>query len=82
MNRPGQDGLIISTFLLHEEREGLGETIRKKRSRARQIKEAIALRLHFTGIDVKLCPNCETDVEQAAIQMELNCPGKSGGSKP
>jgi hypothetical protein len=55
---------------LDEERQRLGETIRKKRATARRIRESVALQLHFTGIDVKLCPNCEADVDPASVQAE------------
>lgn len=52
------------------EREGLKSEIRKLRASVYRTEEAISLNLHFTGIEVSMCPNCEEAVEPVAIQRE------------
>lgn len=48
----------------------ISDALSFSRSRAAQIRELIALKLHFTGLDVRLCPNCDADVSAAAIERE------------
>jgi len=52
------------------EREDLNARLRTTRAVERRLREAVALRLHFTGIQVALCPNCDTHVTDEAIQQE------------
>jgi hypothetical protein len=53
-----------------EERERLGLHIRRSRARLRNVREAIQLQLHFTGLDVHLCPNCDAEVDEDAMRRE------------
>jgi hypothetical protein len=46
------------------------EALSFTRARETQIRELIALRLHFTGLDVRLCPNCDAEVSQVEIRRE------------
>jgi hypothetical protein len=55
---------------LESEREELNRTLQRRRARERQLREAIALRLHFTGLEVSLCPNCDANVETEAVERE------------
>lgn len=50
----------------------VAESLSLFRSRETQIKELIALKLHFTGLDVRLCPNCDADVSAEEIEREQN----------
>jgi hypothetical protein len=52
------------------EREELNRAIQRQRGRERQLREAVALQLHFTGLEVSLCPNCDATVETGAIERE------------
>jgi hypothetical protein len=72
---------VAQTALLehHAERQALDEQrqiesgeIRRARARLLRLDEAISMRLHLSGIDVTLCPNCEHDVPQEAIAEEKN----------
>ena len=51
-------------------RETLNREIAQDRSRAKRLREAIELQLHFTGLEVRLCPNCDTAVAAEAISRE------------
>jgi hypothetical protein len=55
---------------LTTERDRLGLAIQKDRGRERQLREAIALQLHFTGISVTLCPNCDTPISEDSTLRE------------
>lgn len=55
---------------LEEERAKLNRRIQKNRASAKNYREYIKLHLHFTGLDVHLCPNCDTDVDDAAVARE------------
>jgi len=55
---------------LEAEREELSHTLQRRRARERQLREAVALQLHFTGLEVTLCPNCDTAVDPAAVERE------------
>jgi hypothetical protein len=50
--------------------EQLSSQIQQDRGRERQLREAIALQLHFTGITVTLCPNCDTAIDEDAVRHE------------
>jgi len=52
------------------EQENLGARIQQDRKRERQVREAVRLQLHFTGISVTLCPNCDTVVDEEAVTHE------------
>src|SRR5260221_8893741 len=52
------------------EQENLGVRILQDRRRERQLREAVRLQLHFTGISVTLCPNCDTVVDEEAVTRE------------
>ncbi len=55
---------------LSTERDDLSVRITRTRARVRHLREAIALRLHFTGIEVSLCPHCDTTVDDSAVERE------------
>ncbi len=55
---------------LQTELERLGTRIQQDRGRERQLREAVALQLHFTGINVTLCPNCDTIIDEEAVTRE------------
>ena len=55
---------------LEVDREQLGRSLKQLRARERQLREAVAINLHFTGIEVNLCPNCDHDVDSAALERE------------
>jgi hypothetical protein len=55
---------------LEAEREELNPTIQRRRARERQLREAVTLQLHFTGLEVSLCPNCDADVDASAVERE------------
>lgn len=55
---------------LEAAREDLNKRIQMDRGRERQLREAVALQLHFTGIAVTLCPNCDTAVDETAVARE------------
>ncbi|MBI3910682.1 MAG: hypothetical protein HY320_07090 [Armatimonadetes bacterium] len=44
--------------------------MQRRRARERQLREAVALQLHFTSLEVSLCPNCDTAVEDTAVERE------------
>jgi hypothetical protein len=58
------------TARLEAERDELNRTIQRRRSRERQLREAVALQLHFTGLEVSLCPNCDATVDMTAVERE------------
>lgn len=55
---------------LISQRDALTQQIYRAEASARNIREHIALQLHFTGLDVSLCPNCDAHVEPEAIIRE------------
>jgi hypothetical protein len=55
---------------LERRREELNTNVQRLRARARALREAVALRRHFTGLDVSLCPNCDTGVDVQAVERE------------
>lgn len=58
-------------LLAHQaEEEKLGTRIQQDRGRERQLRQAVRLQLHFTGISVTLCPNCDTVVDEDAVTRE------------
>jgi hypothetical protein len=50
--------------------EEIGKDIQRDRGREQHLREAIALQLHFTGIHVTLCPNCDIAIDEDAITQE------------
>lgn len=44
--------------------------IKRSSARARGLREAIQFKLHFTGLEVLLCPNCEATVDEQSIVQE------------
>lgn len=50
--------------------EDLSHQIKSCNSKARGLKESIVFKKHFTGLNVSLCPNCDTEVEAEAIAKE------------
>ncbi|MEW4490893.1 hypothetical protein AB1L42_22620 [Thalassoglobus sp. JC818] len=50
----------------------VAESLSFLRSRETQIKELIALKLHFTGLNVSLCPNCDSEVSTEELEREQN----------
>ena len=55
---------------LDTERAMLSTGISRDRAQARILREAISLDLHFTGIDVRVCPNCDARVDEEALRQE------------
>jgi len=55
---------------LEQERDSLTGQIKRVRSAARRYREQAALALHFTGLTVSLCPNCDTPVSAEAVSRE------------
>jgi len=55
---------------LEAEREELNRTIQHRRARERQLREAVTLQLHFTGLEVTLCPNCDAAIDVDAVERE------------
>ncbi len=55
---------------LDQERDSLTGQIKRVRSVARRYREQAALALHFTGLTVSLCPNCDTPVSADAVTRE------------
>jgi hypothetical protein len=55
---------------LEQERDALTGQIKRVRSAGRRLREQAALALHFTGLTVSLCPNCDTPVSQDAVTRE------------
>lgn len=55
---------------LEERHRELQREIQQSRARAQTLREGIALRLHFTGLEVALCPNCDHTVAEAEVQRE------------
>lgn len=51
---------------------GLSETLSFARARETQVRELLALKLHFTGLDVRLCPNCDAQVSEAEVRREYD----------
>ena len=51
-------------------RDELSTEVRRLKALARSQREAVALELHFTGLEVSLCPNCDAGVDEAAIERE------------
>jgi hypothetical protein len=55
---------------IQEQIDSLAKDIRKSYSRARGLRESIQFKLHFTGLEVLLCPNCEATVDEQSIAQE------------
>jgi hypothetical protein len=55
---------------LERRREELNTNMQRLRTRARALREAVDLRLHFTGLEVSLCPNCDSGVDSQAVERE------------
>jgi hypothetical protein len=63
-------GCLAEEQLLEKERADLNDQITFARARETQLRELIALKLHFTGLDVRLCPNCDAEIGDDAIANE------------
>lgn len=55
---------------LKSEYDDLTEGIQRKRAAARRRREMAQLTLHFTGLSVTTCPNCDAGIDSAAISLE------------
>lgn len=55
---------------LKQRRHDLNEAIQRLRAQEKRLREAAEFALHFSSFDVDLCPNCEHDVDAAAVQRE------------
>ncbi len=51
-------------------RDELTAEVQRARARARSLRESADLQLHFTGLAVAVCPNCDADVDEAAVARE------------
>jgi hypothetical protein len=49
---------------------GIKTDTNRMKQKNQNLKRSIAFQQHFTGLDVTLCPNCDTGVEETAIQVE------------
>ncbi len=56
---------------LQRQRDDLTTQVQRERSRARSMRETAELQLHFTGLAVAVCPNCDTDVDPSAVEREI-----------
>ncbi len=61
---------VAERAALEEERQQITSRIVKDWSRVQHLRESIALALHFTGLEVSLCPNCDAEIDQAAAVRE------------
>lgn len=61
---------LVECLRLEQERDDLTGQIKRGRSVARRYREQAALALHFTGLTVSLCPNCDTPVSAEAASRE------------
>ncbi|MBA2679163.1 MAG: hypothetical protein H0U76_12295 [Ktedonobacteraceae bacterium] len=66
----GYDETRVTIRSLTEEREQLNQSIQRERNRERQLREAVLFHLHFTGIEVTLCPNCDNEIEEDSRDRE------------
>lgn len=77
----GDAQALHATLVRHEERlaelrdvtrrrDELAQAVLRERAQARSLRETADLRLHFTGLAVSLCPNCDEDVAPEAIARE------------
>jgi hypothetical protein len=55
---------------VEEQRNAIQRELNRARSRLLRLEEAAEMRLHLSGIEVTLCPNCEHDIAQEAIELE------------
>ncbi len=55
---------------LSRRRDELSQSVQRERARARSLRLTAKLRLHFTGLAVSLCPNCDEDVAPEAVARE------------
>ena len=67
---PGASPANREGIELDAERAALNARIIRDRARARHLREAIALSLHFTGLEVTRCPNCDATVNEEAVAHE------------
>jgi len=65
-----QGVLSVDHLRLQRQREDLKMHVQRQRARARSMREAAELQLHFTGLTVAVCPNCDTDVAPEAVERE------------
>lgn len=62
--------ITVERARLEQERDALTGQIKAVRGAARRYREQAALALHFTGLTVSLCPNCDTPVSTEAVTRE------------
>jgi hypothetical protein len=55
---------------MEDQRSAVMSQLTKARTRKRQLEEAIDFALHFTGLEVNLCPNCDAEVDENSIEAE------------
>lgn len=61
---------IVERSQLTRQRNELTTEAQRARARARNLRESADLQLHFTGLAVAVCPNCDADVDEAAVARE------------
>lgn len=67
----GEQGVRTAELIhLQRQRDNLATEARRLRGQARALREAVTLRLHFTGLEVSLCPNCDAGVEDTEVERE------------
>lgn len=65
-----QGELIAERVQVQRQRDDLTLQVQRERARARSLRETAELQLHFTGLAVAVCPNCDTDVDPSAVERE------------
>jgi len=53
-----------------EELNSATDSVLRLRRQERQMREAVSVHLHLTGLEVTLCPNCDASVDDGAIARE------------
>jgi hypothetical protein len=66
-----QGELIAERTGVQRQRDELTTQVQRERARARSLRETAELRLHFTGLAVAVCPNCDSDVDPSAVEREV-----------
>ncbi len=61
---------MVEKYHLTRRRDELTTEAQRSRARARSLRESADLQLHFTGLSVAVCPNCDADVDEAAVARE------------
>jgi len=55
---------------IDEQISSISQEIKHLNNRERGLQEAIQFKLHFTGLEVLLCPNCDSDIDERSVIQE------------